>query len=328
MILRWVLRVAVLVLLVGMRDVGPSAAQPAPQPLAAVLTVLSDGVVVQLTNTDRALPLRVGAVAPLGAGDRVLTGVNGRAVLTFGDEARLYLLPESAYTLDAYTVDANGHLTLSGALEGIAIQAFEDNPSRWEYRLHTRALTVTSPAAHFAVWAIEGRFEAVVSASGVLTAVNAAGDVMVEVEDSTGWMPAYNDAPVALEPPFLHPVPLLIDGLSCTGTVTTGGGEGLRLRRGAALDYPVVGVLFDGQQAGIAGITQNGLWYRIQYQTGFGWLFSDLVDVEGTGCANLPISPNLARETNEYVEGALTEVEQALLLPFYGTRQQNIVFYR
>lgn len=294
-------------------------------PLAATVTVTADGVQVVRANTTRPLPLRAGAIAPLGAGDQVLTDADGRALVRFGEDSTLLLLPDSRYTVLVYGAGEGGEQVLDAALSGIAIQRVA-SPAQWQYQLQTDGLTVTQPSALFAVWALPDRFEGVVSASGDVT-MTPTEAAPIEVLAGQGWLLGYDAPPTPLQAPYLHPVPVLIDALACVGTVSTGGSDGLRLRRGAALDYPIVGVLRDGQQVGIAGVTENGLWYRIQYQTGFGWLFSDLVTTDDPDCARLPVSPNLIGESNETV-GRLTEDERGLVEPFYGTPRQNGVFYR
>lgn len=290
---------------------------------SAVVNVIAPDAFVLRAGAINELPLRAGAVAPLGAGDRLRTGENGRVVITFDDANPLYLLPETAYTLERFRADDDG-AQVSGFLEGIAIQAFDDSlADAWTYALRTDALTITQPSALFAVWAVTDRLEAVISGAGILQADVTDADEAVAVGPADGIFPAVSADVVALQPPY-HASQLLALAVDCRGTVFTGGSEGLRTRRGAALDYPIVDVLQDGQGAWIVGITENELWYRIPYQTGFGWLFRDFVQAD---CSDLPRFPNLVGEANEIISG-VTERELDFLEPFYGRPAENTIFYR
>lgn len=296
-----------------------------PGELSAVVTVVGEGVTLLRAGASNPLPLRVGSVAPLGSGDQLTTEVNGRAFVTFPDENLLYLLPDSRYTLQTFAALDGGRFELSASVEGIAIQTFTSAPDDWDYRLETTALTVTQPSAHFAVWAIPDRLlETVISADGVLTVETPDQPDGVMVSAGEGFFPAFAASVMAMEPPY-HAVELLSLALDCDGVVSTGGSDGLRLRRGAALDYPIVGALRDGQAVTIVGTTENGLWFRIPYLTGFGWIFSNLVVTES--CGSLPVSPNLVGESNEEIID-VTEAEIALLEPFYGLPGANPLFYR
>lgn len=290
---------------------------------SAVVNVIASEVFVQRADAINELPLRTGAVAPLGAGDRLRTGENGRALITFDDANPLYLLPETTYTLEHFRMGDEG-IHVSGFLEGIAIQAFDESlADAWTYRLHTDVLTVAQPSALFAVWAVADRLEAVISAEGTLLAEAANMDDQIAIDPANGIFPTASNDVIALNAPY-HASQLLALAIGCRGTVFTGGSEGLRTRRGAALDYPIVDVLQDGQGAWIVGITENELWYRIPYQTGFGWLFRDFVQAD---CSGLPRFPNLVGEANEIISG-VTALELDFLEPFYGLPAGNTIFYR
>jgi hypothetical protein len=293
--------------------------------LSAAVTVLGDGVTLLRAGAVNPLSLRVGSTAPLGAGDQLTTGVDGRVLITFPEADGLYLLPDSRYMLTAFNRLDGERFQLEAELHGIAVQTFTSDPVDWDYALITPALTVTRPSEHFIVWAIPDRFETVISAMGVATVQTETRPEGVDVPAQSGVMPMYNPEAIPLEAPY-HAVELLALAINCVGTVETGGSDGLRLRRGAALDYQVVGILYDDQAAHVVGITQNGRWYRIPYLTGFGWIYRELV-VTTRDCTDLPVSPSLVGEANETVFSA-SELEIELLSPFYGPPRDNPLFYR
>lgn len=292
--------------------------------LSATVIVISEPVLIQRSGTEMQLPLRAGSVAPFGAGDEVRTGENGRLILLFPDTNRLYLLPNTRYELQEFTSLDTGIFRVNGyLLQGIAIQQFQEDPRRWQYRLETSALTVIEPSKLFAIWAVKDRLEAAISVDGELLVQKPGQAEAISIRPAAGLFATLSDEAQSLLPPY-HAAQLLALSLNCQGVVSTGGGEGLRLRRGAALDYPIVDVLQDGQNVLITGITQNGLWYRIPFQTGFGWIYSSLVRAN---CPDLPRFPNLVGESNEQID-RVTPVELEFLEPFYGLPRTNPVFYQ
>lgn len=302
----------------------PSLIQAQPSELSAAVMVIGDTVTLQRAGTAQTFSLSEGAVMPVGAGDTLLTGSSGRALIAFGEVNQLLLLPNTEYELIGFTQLENGQFRIEAELhEGVIVQQFQEDPSDWQYQLATDSLTVEQPSEQFAVWAIADYLEAAISAEGTLTVQIADSDEPVEIQGPAGVFPPYSVSAVALEEPY-HAAQLLARSIGCSGTITTNGSEGLRLRRGAALDYQVVEVLQDGQHVPVIGTTENGLWYGIPYQTGLGWLYSGLVAAE---CENLPQFPNLVGSQNEFIRAA-TEAEIELLRPFYGLPETNRVFYR
>ncbi|MGJ3239227.1 MAG: SH3 domain-containing protein [Anaerolineae bacterium] len=288
--------------------------------LAATVTIIADDVHFIRANTDAAFPLSVGAVAPFGIGDQIVTGSNGRALIGLDTSAQILLLPDSSYTIRNYAPIDPATAIFSGLLEGIAIHQFTESLSI-DYQLQTNRFTLDATDGDFEVWSIEGGLNAVTTARGTVT---------VQFENTTqtvtanqGFALPYSPVPIALNAP-LHASQVVGLAVDCNGIVRTNGSAGLRLRAGAALDYLVVDVLQDGQRVRIVGITENGLWYRIPFQTGFGWIFSSLIDAD---CDNLEQFPNLIGEAPEQIR-SVTEFEQDLLEPFYGTYLTNFVFYR
>ena len=301
-----------------------STAAAQSQPLSAVITVLAQDVSVQQANTTDPLPLRAGSVAPLGAGDRLITGANGRATLAFSDDFILYLLPQTTYRLDDLFRDSNGSLTISGTLEaGVVIQQRLTTITAVTYQMVTPALTVTLPSELFIVWSVPGQVEAAISAEGDLTVIDADQPTQVMIPAGSGLFAPFGDQPLALQPPY-HAAQLLGKTIDCAGTVNIRGATGLRLRRGAALDYPIAGLLDDKAQVKVVGTTLNGLWYRVSAKSEFGWLYSALVVAD---CDNLQTFPDLVAEIYEEITD-VTAPEVAWLTPFYGTPADNLTFYR
>ncbi|MEQ8677037.1 MAG: SH3 domain-containing protein [Aggregatilineales bacterium] len=315
----------ILLIMAGMLMNTVNALNTQGENLSAVMTVVADGVTVQRVGTDMEFALRVGAVMPLGAGDIVHTGDNGRVIIAFTDESRLFIFPQSTYELRDFSQSDSGERYVDSFVDGIAIQQFGDDVSAWNYRLETDALTVTRPSELFAVWAVAGRFEAAISAEGELTIQASPEGDPISMSSAQGVAVTYSETPFTLVPPY-HAAQLLSLAIDCQGIIATNGSEGLRLRIGPALDYLVVRVLQDDEQVLVAGQTANELWLSIPYQTGFGWLFADLVETDPS-CEMLPVYPDLVGNVNEQIMD-VTEAELDFLIPFYGEPADNRIFYR
>lgn len=292
--------------------------------LAATVTVIIDGVFLQRADTEQQLPLPVGAIAPIGAGDTITTDGTGRAFIDFNDASRVLLLPNSRYELSLFATDEDDSLVVQASADGVLIQQSDPNVTFSDFQLVTDDFTVTTSSQLFAVWAVEDRLEGVVNADGELIVDDAIADISTSVPVGSGLMPQFDTVPVSLDAPW-HAAQLFGLSFNCVGTVSTNGSLGLRVRGGAALDYPIVDVVQDGDLALIVGITENGNWYRIIYQTGFGWQFSDLITRDD--CRPLQTFPNLIREQNEIIRD-VTEAELEFLVPFFGTPESNTTFYQ
>ena len=290
--------------------------------LAVVIHVIGVDANFQRANTQIELPLAVGASAPSGKNDRIRTQDNGRVLITIGDEFRILLLPNSEfYILDA-KLNEDHTMYFSASLQGVAVHDLPRSTTTLEYELTTQAFQISNAEGHFAVWAVP---------EGLNAVTNSTGQISLTLNDNTqetvlagmGYAVPYSSTSIALESP-LHASQVVAHSIGCDGIVETNGSLGLRLRAGAALDYIVVDILQDGQQVQIVGITQNQLWYRIPFQTGFGWIYSSLISAN---CEGLQEFPNLIGELPENIQG-VTNVELELLEPFYGTPTINQVFYR
>lgn len=290
--------------------------------LSAAVTILSEELHFQRVDTDAELRLPAGASAPFGIGDRIRTGDNGRALVTINDDDQLLLLPNSELEVRLFERDDEGNVRFEAFLSGIAVHRLTSVASSTSFQLSTELFTITEAENQFAVWAVEGGLQAVTSFDGEITFTLNDGESYT-VPPESGFAFLYSNEAVELRFP-LHASQVVAKSVDCPGIVSTNGSEGLRLRAGAALDYQVVDILQDGQQVTIVGTTENGKWYRIPFQTGFGWIFSSLIEAN---CDGLQTFPDLIGEEPESLSGA-TEQEVELLEAFYGTPQTNTTFYR
>lgn len=301
--------------------VGTISAQPVKQ--AAIIRVIGQEIFFQRQNTTVEHPLRASAVALLGVGDRIRTGENGRVLISLQDQYAVLLLPNSEYTLLDFEYDDLGVMRVDARLSGIAIHNFEDSAQTLDYRLEAETFDVGASVGDFAVWSVPNLgLQAVTNALGEVD-IYPEDDIHVTIGSGMGFAVSYSTEPVPLTLP-LHASQLVAQSVKCDGIVNINTTEGLRLRAGAALDFLVVDALEDKQHVSITGTTENGLWYRIPFQTGFGWIYSSLIIAD---CEDLRRFPNLFGEAPERVR-TVTPTELEMLTPFYGTPETNNVFYR
>ena len=288
--------------------------------LSARLAIIADDVWFIRANTESEFPLSPGALAPFGIGDTIVTGENGRALIVPDENSQILLLPNSSYTIQEFTQADSAIVFFQGQLDGIAVHRIRETSSL-NYELETHNFILNATEGHFTVWSIDAGLNAVTTASGEVT-VQIDNRVQT-VSSNQGLATPYSEESISLEAP-LHASQVVGLAVNCEGIVNTNGSEGLRLRAGAALDYIVVDVLEDGQAVEIVGTTDNALWYRIPFQTGFGWIYSSLIDAD---CEALEQFPDLVGEYPEQIQ-SVTETELELLEPFFGIPLTNSVFYR
>lgn len=302
---------------------GVSALSAETAELAAIIRVIGQDITFQRVNTQTELPLRAGSVSLFGIGDQIRTGENGRVLITLQEGYEILLLPNSEYAILDFALDEAGVVRFNARLSGIAIHNFMESADLLHYYLLGETFEITAATGDFAVWSVPNLgLQAVTNASGVVD-INLEGGIQAAVTGGMGYAVSYSTEPILLAMP-LHASQLVAQSVNCEGIVNTNSTEGLRLRIGAALDFLVVDSLEDNQVVSIAGTTENGLWYRIPFQTGFGWIYSSLIKAD---CEGLRRFPNLYGEAPEHIRGA-TPNELAMLSPFYGNPVTNRVFYR
>lgn len=287
------------------------------QSQAAVIDIHYDTVEIRRGGTDAWLPLRAGALAPIGAGDRIRTNDAGRALITAGGAAS-YLLPNTDYTLMDYADDAIHTRLHSGQVTHRIREA-----AAFTVETPTATFDLTpGPRLNVIMTARERGTDYLLVAQGTARVGQrelTQGDALANTEDG----PAYlrNVAPP------LNPA--RVDGLlyGCAGTVETeGAGQDLNTRAGPSTDNPTLGLLVDGQAVQVMGLVASGGWYRVQFRGGFGWVTRLAVTDIAPGCA-LPTLPDDSFDVPNRVLN-IAPAEQAYLEPFYGLPADDPFFYQ
>jgi hypothetical protein len=285
---------------------------------AARLEVTYDGVELRRAGTLRWLPLPDNAIAPLAAGDQLRTDSTGRALLHFGENNQLLLLPQSAYTLEAFRTTPAG-TTLHARLDGVGIQTVNDIA---DFRLEAFNVTITGASGLLGVWSDRLADDSVTVADGHATLQTDTRPDRLEAGQGYRYQPDTPD--IQSFPPPLNRARLIgvLDG--CPGLVATRDDtRGVLVRTGAGTGYQRRGLIEDNRTVPLLARTQSGFWTRIQYANGFGWVVSDAVSSDCT----LPRLPDDTPE--EDIRRAINTDprERELLRPFYGNPALDSWFY-
>lgn len=292
----------------------PTAAQ---DDYAATLTIVQAGVSVRRAGTLAWLPVRAGAVMPLGEGDQVRTGAGARARIEFWQGGELLLLPYSTYQqgrLIAGSAADDRHL--AGRLDGTAVHRFDALPAVYELALEDGV--ILTPARQFATWSRTGEPDAVVVHDGTLTLDT--GTTRVQIDANHGWYAG--EEPVRLDPP-INAAALTAYHTGCAGVVRINL-RSLNVREGPGQGYIVIGYIPNGESVSVLGINQSSGWYRVRLNSHFGWAETLAVRAR---CDDLPRFADTTREFFLQVAGA-TDQEREWLQPYFGSPADDPWFYR
>lgn len=290
---------------------------------AAILEVRYRGVEVLLAGTTTWLPLTQDAITPLGAGDAVRTLERGRALITFDTVGSVILLNDSQFELEAYTQNEAGQWQIEGQVMGVAVQTISAPEDFAAYRMAFGSMTLTSPTASAGFWS---------ETSGADTLVVADGEGILERGASTYTLQAGEglrsnaDMPTAITPPLLNAARLEAQLIGCDGIIKTVDRTGLYVRLGPSQAYEAVDLLPDELPVPVVGITESGEWSRIQYLSGFAWMFT--IALESDCGQDLERYPDSTRRERLIRTFNASESEVMALEPFFGRPVQNPVFYQ
>lgn len=293
----------------------------AQEDLAAALRVVYAGVEVRRDGTDAWLPLRQGAEMPFGAGDAVRTDRTGRALLLLADRGEILILPESVYAVELFDRDRVDGWTFSGyARQGQTIHQLSESI---QHTVRTDQLTLGITSHYFAVQALPSGLSRVIAAEGGLGVM--IGDTLLTLEAGQGIIVGQGEISPVINVPYPANFARL-DGIinGCPGVVQARGERDLNVRVGPSLAYDAIGVLVNDTSVQLMAVSEFGERYRIQYLSGYGTILATGVV---TTCRDLPVIPYNSVETYYSIVDP-TQRELQLLRPFYGTPEDDSVFYR
>jgi hypothetical protein len=289
--------------------------------LALSARIVNPDVSYSIVSAARNFVLREDAIIALAAGDTMETSRTGRAYLRMGDALEVLVLPSTRIEIVASLTIATDNARLNIGVDGNAIFRFNDaSQQSVALSITTEQRTFRANEGWFALWSnLEGG-DVVTVASGSVDVVTATDTQTIRVEE--GMLARDGSIRiVAMEPPYNGSRLVgIADG--CNGRVNSVL-PNLNIRAGTTLGYAEIGFVNDGASLRLIGQTVDGLWYRIQRFSGFGWVLANAIE---TDCV-LPEYPNIYGESNRElfnVEG----IELVLLTPFYGNFESDPWFYR
>ncbi|MEL6273342.1 MAG: SH3 domain-containing protein, partial [Chloroflexota bacterium] len=317
-------------------------AQDDVQDVAALLTVTYPGVEVRRVDTDAWIALSQGAVTPFGTGDSVRTDETGRALISFGDDSDILVLPAGQFNFGEVNSTPEGILAQIGVITGqLIIQARENTFADlsvaldWELaRTYSQAIIQDGFSAvsdHRQTTPIHVSLKQFDAAALYVVAEGQMGFVgeTAFANFTEGNAGAYGRPPDAdnlssIEFPF-NVAQVEGELYGCPGTVTTDGRD-LNARNGPGTANVQYGQFPNGADVFVMGLVESGGWYRVQYRSGFGWVQRLAVDLMDPDCELATLPDDAFDIPNRVINPTEREIE--LLAPFYGTPDDDPIFYR
>lgn len=263
----------------------PVGAQEPPQDLAAVMQVLAEGVEVQRAGTAQWIPVRVEAI--VGVGDSIRTNADGRAqIIFFADGIETILEPNTAYRIDVFNGDEQAFNLSAALLLGQTQQRLErilDAAS--SYNVTTPSTSLVARGTAFAVR---------VEPNGRAAMLVSEGTVDANTDDNSASVPPAFGIRADVESGLSDVVrassfaelDAALDG--CSAVLSTPDDVSINVRLGADTAYPRVGGLAANEVSLLRGVSEDGLWYRVDFRGGFGWILSSSAEITGD-CAGLRV---------------------------------------
>jgi hypothetical protein len=292
------------------------------QSFSAVMTIRYERVTFQRDNTPLEFRLRQGAQMPVGDGDTISTGEEGRVRLVFPFGEWL-LLPSSVLKLETLRQEGEGWYLEASLESGVLVQKLRPD-AEVSYRLQAGAMQVLSPATHFAMWHV-GEISTLAVAEGAADVrVNSADAYTVE-EAQALWT-ALGDTRHVKDLAFpLNNARVEAHLFGCVGVVQTIFDTGVLVRRGIGQRQERLGLIPNGTEVRVMAINQAGYWLRIQYLSAFSWIVEEAVQHDCDDQPRLPDNSPLER-IMLLVNPNANEID--LLKPFYQTPFEDTFFYQ
>lgn len=314
----------IIALIVVMHATVSLAESPAPQ--AVELEVISSGVQIQRGGTDTWFDLRAGAMMPVGAGDHIRTGENGRAFLRFAEVGISLVLPSTRVQIISFEVNATDRYQIELIAEGATLHRMAGSAIT-DYRLGAGAWEIEQPADVFGVWLVDDERVTVITAVGDLILRDTTGESITLIEGAGYHQDTRHDSgAISLTPDgqIRHEAALIAQGIDCHATIQTDDGRNLTVRDAPTIQTGIIGFLPDGDTVQLTGVAEDGSRARTRYYSGQGWV--EVLALDGL-CDGLPIYPLSFTETYLSVTD-ITERELELTRHFYGDIRDDPFFYR
>lgn len=289
---------------------------------SALMTVRYERVSFQRDNTPLEFRLRRGVQMPVGDGDTISTGEEGRVRLVFPFGEWL-LLPSSVLRLEALAQEGESWRVEASLESGVLVQKLRPD-AQVSYRLQAGVIQISSPARHFALWHA-GDISTLAVAEGEAQVRVGSGDVSTVGQAQALWT-TLGDTRLVADLSFpLNNARIEAHLFGCVGVVETIFDTGVLVRRGIGQRQERLGLIPNGAEVRVMAINEAGYWLRIQYLSAFSWIFEEAVKHDCDDQPRLPDNSPLER-IMRLVNPNASEID--LLKPFYQTPFEDTFFYQ
>lgn len=304
-----------MVLLIG----GVGQTQPISYP--AILEVTYEGLEVKRRDTRLWIDVAPNAVMPIGEGDRLRTQDTGRAFIHLtNDQASTLILPNSEIEIRTITAKS---VTIT--LHAGEVIASVNNPT----------LDYTLDGQHWSIAAQMGLLLASHRANTDVFVIAEGDHIAHRLQNTESQHLSQQTALYAPHQMFtirenlsFPTSPAQVVGLleGCPGVVQTASARNLNARIGPGTGNPRLGQFPDNANVRIMGLVASGGWYRVQFRSGFGWVERFALTITDSDC-DLPTLPDTSFDLPSRIFD-VTPAEITLLEPFYGTPDDDPIFYQ
>ncbi|MEO0562673.1 MAG: SH3 domain-containing protein [Chloroflexota bacterium] len=306
----------------------PAAAQSTER-FAAILDVIYDGVEIRRNETNAWIAVSAGAVMAFADGDAIRTDENGRALLTLDAvDGEILVLPNTEFALSDYrlaSTTADEPLVIGTMVRGETIHRVASAAPNGYLIGGGTAATVESETAHFIASERDGEAVFIVADGmlrfGILQEPIALSAAQAVYQGTRGASEVYTDLPAPTPPASIVG---RVQG--CAGTIVTESGQNLNARTGPGTNNIQLGQFPNGADVQVMGVVAFGGWYRVQFRSGFGWVQRLALEIDEADCP-IPTLPDDSFDLPSTVFD-VTEAELDLMTPFYGTPDDDPIFYQ
>jgi uncharacterized protein YkwD len=245
--------------------------------LVAFLSTDTPGVEMKREGTEQWVPINVESV--VGIGDIIRTGATGSATIRFFDEnSSVTLSPNTMIRIERLLEVGEGYsvayVVLQGSTEQI-LASDEEKPA--SYEVITGGLSLVTRGGQFGVWVNEdGATDVITQAGSVYTQ---AGAQLLEIPASNA-LRATGDGELSdvIPADSIERLRASLDGVPASFAFD--GDILLNVRQGPSRSATSLGTIAPDAITLVLGVSEDGRWFRIRHEDGFGWISGQSLDVE------------------------------------------------
>ncbi|MGJ3241238.1 MAG: FecR domain-containing protein [Anaerolineae bacterium] len=267
---------------------------------AASLDVLNAGVEVQRVNTNRFITVEIEAI--VGVGDIIRTDDTGEARITFfADGTDVTLEPATEYRIVEFDGDDEDFRLTVDVIAGQATHRLNRTlGANSRYDVETPGMTLAAQGTTFAIRVEDTGRSSMLVFEGLVDAGAEADSANVSVGFGVRSAVDAELSDVVRADTFAQ-LDSALDG--CPVTVTTVDDVSINVRSAPSLDAPQIGVILASDIDRFYGVNTSGNWYRVVYESEFGWILSSNATLE-TDCAGLRLFEDSFAENQEVLPDA------------------------